>query len=869
MESKTQFELTEVAEPMATDESGEANSATSKKSFLLEFDDRAAFHLINFYEPESVGEHVFRWSEPVAMVRLDVPPSDYEITIETAELRCGGLNFAFKIYWNDQQVHKKLIRLEGGKIVFSIPRESFIRNDEQRLTITCKPLNAEKGRRLLGLPVKWIKLQQTGSSDPEFSNPTKSRSRFWNRKTSLPKFRKLLGLKAPSPIMPVWELKLPNSSTSLRGSSETEAQTNDPTPGSDLVIVSSVEINSRHGTGLLIQYMFEDFSQITTVSSQRCFHGDRVRSAKHFEVPFEDLERSQIYEMVLKWFKSAPPKRAFIVPYYKTELQVAIALADLFGTEICLHIMDDQCLFEEEIPDDLMDEAMSKSGLIFVISPEMRDAYQKRFRYPIFILPPVVPESMIRGPHSFAVPKLNLDQEEQRGIRMFLQTFRRKKPDTPNKPPRGIIIGNIWNEKWLTKLQDTIRESGFEVDWYSNNPDAILLSSQKDSLASSGIHLKSPLWGDDLVEELRQRPYAIMPSGMLGKDEERESLARLSLPSRIPFVMSVSNIPIVVLGSTETAAGKFINRFNLGAVVDYEASQFKKAVEHVLDPTVNQDIQQRAQKLSKTFSARNLSGWLNESIQIQQPVDNRFETVFAGELESDVESVPFSRRLHWNKDELWQVLRRLKVQGFAPDQVVDVGAGDGAWSWAVSQIFPDAKFVLIEPLLSRYCQQDREKYQSSLNQAEVIELTLCDQQGETEFGDESSPLRSDHANSFNGLSTFARQSTKIATLDQVMSERKSISRSLLKIDARFAEHLIVAGAVDFIRAHVDTVFLTVDVAPKHSTTKSYADILTLMSTLGFQLIDETVAARCPKTELLVSKNLIFGKRESARKRIAA
>ncbi|MEM9412206.1 MAG: hypothetical protein AAGA30_13915, partial [Planctomycetota bacterium] len=445
------------------------------KSFQLDFDDRASLHLVNFYEPEKADNEFFRWSEPIAMVRVDVPASDYEITIETGMLRCGGLEFPFKIYWNDLLVHRKSIRIEEGRIIFDVGREMFIRNDEQRITFSCKPLNAEKGRRQLGIPIKWVRMEQTGSTDPEFANPTKSRSRFWRRSSSLPKkLRKLVGLKSPSPTLPIWEMKLPNVPTSLRGQSDLEAEED---LQSDLVIVSCVEINSRHGTGLLIQYMFEDFSQITTVSSQRCFHGDRVRSARHFEVPFVELDRFQIYEMVLKWFKNSPPKRAYIVPYYKTELLVAVALADLFGTEICLHIMDDQCLLEDEIPIDLLNEAMTKSGLIFVISPEMRNAYRKTFDHPIYILPPVVPENMIC--REVAQTKNAIDvpvQSSKKSWKQWWKSLRQTEPIHAEKP-RGIIIGNIWNERWLEKLRETIRNSGYEVDWYSNNPDAVLISS--------------------------------------------------------------------------------------------------------------------------------------------------------------------------------------------------------------------------------------------------------------------------------------------------------------------------------------------------------------------------------------------------------
>ena len=851
MDSNSNVTMSHEEFPCAGEPSDE--SQPEVKCFYLDFDDQAATHLVNFYEPESVEGHSFRWSEPVAMVRLDVPASDYEITIETASLRCGGLSFPFRLYWNDLPINKKYVRHEAGRIVFNVSRSMFIRNDEQRLTFSCKPLRAEKGRRQLGLPITWIRMQQTGATDPEFANPTKTRSRFWRRSGRLPNFRRLIGLKSPSPTLPIWEMKLPNALTSLRGQVN---QQEDADPGTDLVIVSSVEINSRHGTGLLIQYMFEDFSQITTVSSQRCFHGDRVRSAKHFEVPFQELERHEIYELVLNWFKSSPPKRAYVVPYYKTELIVAIALADLFGTEICLHVMDDQCLYEDEIPFALMQEALGKSGLTFVISPEMRDEYEQRFGKRVFILPPVVPENMICKDTG----NVQLSEKSKSNTHPLkrLSRFIRRKPQQKTESKRGIIIGNIWDEKWLEKLQGTIRNSGFEVDWYSNNPDAIMLSKQKDQLGSSGIHLQKPLWGDDLVNELRQRPFAIMPSGMLGPDEDRESLARLSLPSRLPFVMSVSQIPIVVLGSRETAAAQFVERFSLGRVIDYDLQQFKEAAEFVLRPEVQQDIRSRAGSLATSFSASGLAGWIDDSIRLKQPVDNRFESLFAAgnNAEKFTPKKIQQRRANWNKEEQWRMLGRLKKQGISPENIVDIGAGDGAWSWTTSQVFPDSKYVLVEPMLEHYNQTDCQQYHRSLSEnSQILKMELVS--GEVQEAAHSVTRACD-----------INQKPQ-CSLDQLASDQGLQGSVLLKIDSPENLLQVLAGGRQFIESCVDVMIIRLDLATNRASGKSYTDCLEMLAGLGFQLVDESVAKRCPRTDLLQSKNLVLVKSEYTQKRLAA
>ena len=47
--------------------------------------------------------------------------------------------------------------------------------------------------------------------------------------------------------------------------------------------------------------------------------------------------------------------------------------------------------------------------------------------------------------------------------------------------------------------------------------------------------------------------------------------------------------------------------------------------------------------------------------------------------------------------ELESVLADIWVRGFRPSVVFDIGAADGTWTAAVRPIFPDARFVLVEP----------------------------------------------------------------------------------------------------------------------------------------------------------------------------
>ena len=59
------------------------------------------------------------------------------------------------------------------------------------------------------------------------------------------------------------------------------------------------------------------------------------------------------------------------------------------------YIMDDNNVASRGIPDDLMAELLENSALRLAISPELREAYQEKYRLKFWLLPPVVaPEAI-------------------------------------------------------------------------------------------------------------------------------------------------------------------------------------------------------------------------------------------------------------------------------------------------------------------------------------------------------------------------------------------------------------------------------------------------------------------------------------------
>ena len=98
-------------------------------------------------------------------------------------------------------------------------------------------------------------------------------------------------------------------------------------------------------------------------------------------------------------------------------------------------------------------------------------------------------------------------------------------------------------------------------------------------------------------------------------------------------------------------------------------------------------------------------------------------------------------------------------------------------------------------------------------------------------------------------------------LDQLASSSGWTGSTLLRIDASFLEHLVIAGGLEFIHAHVDAIILEPTLHRKHPSAKTYLEILDLMGNIGFELSDEVATRRCQETGRLKQKNVVFLKRD--------
>ena len=817
-------------------------SSRAGERYLLKFDEQTEHHRVYFYEPEYIDRLAFCWSQPLSMVRLDVHPGNYRVTIDTAELRGGRCKFPFQLRWNENRIPTQSIQIKDGKISFPVDVSMFQKNHEQRLTISCRPLKSDLDRRELGLPIATIAIEP---ADQVHTATIKSdQVGSWIRERSIDGFRHVLGKKSPSPLLPIWAMKLasiPTVPCAIEAADKDEQRKSGiPTEN---VVATAVEINSRHGTGLLVQYLFGNLESVTTICSKQTYQGERVKSLAHHNLPNGKLDRHEIYGKVLEWFRESPPKRAYGVAYFEEDLIIAMALKDLFGTKICLHFMDDQNFRGGHIPDSTMKEAIKKADLSFAISPEMRLAYQNKYGQKIYILPPIVPENLVLH------EQLSFNEQAS------------------SLSDRGILIGNIWDEGWLNRLRETIRGSGYEIDWFSNDHNAVFGDHRLDllaaDLAADGIHLHDSLWGDDLIAELQRRPFALMPSGTLDNDDETANIARLSLPSRLPFMTATSQLPIIVLGSPETASARFVSRFKLGECVDYDSQKFQAAVKRIRTKETQSSIRERAARIGPVFSAHEMEAWLWQSLDQSSPADNRYEDLFDG-IDNEFAYFTDERApatVDWDKTTLWQALKRLQLLGLNPETIIDIGASTGVWSWTAAKVFPKAHYVMVDPLISHYPDANKQYYLRGIDSHQLVEAALSDQSGEAEFlvSDDlygSSLLKVDEA-----IRAAKKIKVPVRTLDELADSSNWQGSTLLKIDVQFAEHLVLAGGKEFIQSNVDALILELTIQREHPDAKTYREMLDLVDDLGYQLVDETDGWRSPRNGILEQKDSIFVRRE--------
>lgn len=169
--------------------------------------------------------------------------------------------------------------------------------------------------------------------------------------------------------------------------------------------------------------------------------------------------------------------------------------------------------------------------------------------------------------------------------------------------------------------------------------------------------------------------------------------------------------------------------------------------------------------------------------------------------------------------------------------VVDVGVLKGTPE--LYDAFPDAYLVLIEALPS--CEAACRAILANRS-GEVFMVAAGDRDGETKFHFlPESPGGSSLLSRLKGSKQSAIQ-VPMRRLDTLLSGRTFKDDILLKIDVEGAEHLVIAGAAEFLRG-VRFCVAEMRVAVRHSGSYRASDFMAMMKRSGFELFDILTVTR--------------------------
>lgn len=364
-------------------------------------------------------------------------------------------------------------------------------------------------------------------------------------------------------------------------------------------IVTPNEVNEQHGIGALLSRIFAGEPNVLSFRSHDTFGGVQSFGARCLRVSHTGLARWESCARLLHALQGSTIRRILCVPFFADDLITASALSDLYRAPLCIYVMDDNNVGGRGIPDDLFDEALGKARLRLGISPEICAAYAAKYARPFHLLPPLVDPALVSS--------------------------------TPPQPDAallasatGVLLGNVWSQRWLDRLRATLKASGLAVDWFGHS-GASWLHYSDEALAADGIFRRGFLAEAELLRKLRAYPFAIIPSGSLDDHDDRPELARLSLPSRIPYLMATANLPLIVLGSPQTAAGRFVSRFGVGEVCPYHGPSLRAAAEDLCRLDRQTEIRRLAAQSAPLFCLDQPAAWIWQSLALGRPVDSRFE----------------------------------------------------------------------------------------------------------------------------------------------------------------------------------------------------------------------------------------------------
>jgi FkbM family methyltransferase len=199
------------------------------------------------------------------------------------------------------------------------------------------------------------------------------------------------------------------------------------------------------------------------------------------------------------------------------------------------------------------------------------------------------------------------------------------------------------------------------------------------------------------------------------------------------------------------------------------------------------------------------------------------------------------------RDSLPAVLRHLRDRGLRPATVIDGGAAFGEWTATCRAVWPEARYLAVEPLA---------ELQRFLDGVELVPAALGRASGTTTFYV--------HAD-LSASSTFEEHEEDLeqkprevacVTVDELVSERDASGPFLVKLDLQGAELEALSGAVETLRA-TEAVVLEATLLPVFLGGPELGDVVAFLRERGFVPYEIFDLRYRPLDGALVQADLVF------------
>ncbi|MBL9212364.1 MAG: tetratricopeptide repeat protein, partial [Opitutaceae bacterium] len=383
------------------------------------------------------------------------------------------------------------------------------------------------------------------------------------------------------------------------------------------LLLAHVEVNRLQGTGVLLERFFPDARPFVTVRSRTLYQGVVHFGGVHFSIDLPGLTecaRARILRRLLAPFQI---RRILCVPFFASDFMHALAARDATGAPLCTYVMDDQVLHARDVASELAARVFAASAVRLAISPEMIAEYTTWFGCSFGLLPPIVTT------RDHEVPN---DWSPARG-----------------QPQHAVMVGNIWSARQFDQIRAFARAAGLRIDWFGNHKVA-WLPQDRAALEADGIFCQGFLPEDQLAQRLANYPFVVLPSGALDGTEDNEWLTRLSLPSRMVFIVTKTFTPMLVLGSEQTAAARFVRQFGLGLTSNYDASEAAGRIAAITAPESRAGFVAQARQVAPAFLFPGCGEWIWRSLAAGAPLPTPFDGLYRNDgdivpVETDAGSV--------------------------------------------------------------------------------------------------------------------------------------------------------------------------------------------------------------------------------------